>query len=211
VIVGEIDRIRRAGDHDGEEDKREQPQVRDDRRLEERQIEGAGLHFEQRTHQENSRHHRGDQKLDEKFQSPADAIGFLLGDLQVIVHKTERAEHGHGEKSEPDKAIIRTRPKHGGKHDRADDQDPTHGGDARLGAVQFRQSMDFMGRANRLADLERDQFADDEISAEERERERRDRGRDAPEGDVGENVQRSEFVAPEMQIKHHGELLTAAC
>ena len=53
--VGEIHGVRRAGDDDREEDEGEEAHVRDHRRLEERQVKRARLHFEQRTGEERDR------------------------------------------------------------------------------------------------------------------------------------------------------------
>ena len=64
--------------------------IRDDRHLEERQVERARLHFDQRIGQENRGDDRRERDLKNQFEPAADAVRFLLRDLQVIVHKTER-------------------------------------------------------------------------------------------------------------------------
>ena len=52
----------------------------------------------------------GEHDLENQFQPAADAVGFLLRDLQVIIDETESAEIDHAEENEPDEAIIRPRP-----------------------------------------------------------------------------------------------------
>ena len=62
-------------------------------------------------------------------------------------------------------------------------------------AMQFREAMHFGGGADRLADLERNQLANDEIAEYERERESSDRRRDGAERDVGEDIEPDELAA----------------
>ena len=93
------------------------------------------------------------------------------------------------EESEPDETIIRPRPKDTGNDNRADDEHAAHRWRSLFSAVQFGKATHFFGGANRLADFERDEFADDEVSEEKREHERRDRRRDRAKGDVGENIE----------------------
>src|SRR5207302_6369615 len=100
------------------------------------------------------------------------AVGFFLGDLEIVVEKSEDAEIKHAEKDEPDEAIIRARPEYAGEEDRADDQNATHGGRALFSSVKFGQASHFFDAADGLADLERDQFSDDEIPENQRQGER---------------------------------------
>ncbi len=102
--------------------------------------------------------------MKKQFEPAADAIGFLLGDLQVVVRKPERAEINHAEKGQPNEAVVRPRPENTREHDRADDENAAHRGHALFGAMQFGQPMHFVRRPDRLTDLERNQFPDDEIA-----------------------------------------------
>src|SRR3977135_772307 len=71
--------------------------------------------------------------------------------------------------------------------------------------------MDFVGGPDRLADLEGDQFANDEIPECERKNERRDRGRDGAKGEVTENVEPFDLLTEEMKIIHHGATSSVRC
>ena len=67
-----------------------QPMFGDDRSLEERQIKRARLHFDQRVGQKNRRDDGRERELENQFDPAADSIRFLLGDLQIIIHKPKR-------------------------------------------------------------------------------------------------------------------------
>src|SRR5215218_4485367 len=63
--------------------------------------------------------------------------------------------------------------------------------------------MHFRRSADGLPDFERDQFADDEITRDERDGERGDGRRDRAKGDVSKDVERTDVVAQEMEVIHH--------
>ena len=121
----------------------------------------------QRTGQENRGDDGREDDLTNQLDPAADAVGFLLRDLQIIIDKPERAEINHAEEGEPDEAVIRSRPERHSKEHRADHEHAAHRRRALFAAVQFGQPMHFVRRADRLADLQRDQFADDEIAEEQ--------------------------------------------
>ena len=87
----------------------------------------------------------------------------MPADFFFGVREIERTQIKHAEQSEPDEAIVRTRPQKAGKKNGADDEHATHGRRSLLAEVQFCQPVDFFRRANRLAQLERRQLADDEV------------------------------------------------
>ena len=91
-------------------DKGEPAHVRDDRRLEEWHVKRARLHFEQRAGEKNGRDDAQRAQAGDQLDAAADAVGFLLRDFQVIIREPKRAEVNHGEKDQPDEAVIRTRP-----------------------------------------------------------------------------------------------------
>ena len=68
-----------------------------------------------------------DRELRDQLHAAADSVGLFLGDLEVVVRKPEPAETDHGEKGEPDEAVIRPRPEDAREDDRADDQHAAHG------------------------------------------------------------------------------------
>src|SRR4029450_5699174 len=134
-----------------------------------------------------------------------DALGFLLGHLEVIIGKAEPAEIDHAEEDQPDEPIIWPRPQQAGHNHGADYQHATHGGRALFNAVQLSQAMDFGCSANRLTDFQRGQFANNEISKNQRAEEGGDGGGNRPERDIKENVEPNEVFAQPMEIVHHGE------
>ena len=138
-----------------------------------------------------------------QFHPARDAIGFFLGDLEIVVEKSEDTEIEHAEKDEPDEAIIGTGPEHAGEEDGADDQHATHGGGALFSTVQFGQTSHFLDAANGLADLERDQFSDDEIPKNQGQSERGYSCRNRAKGNVKENVETADLIAQAMEIEHH--------
>src|SRR3954470_1659662 len=71
--------------------------------------------------------------------------------------------------------------------------------------------MDFVGRADWLTDLERDQFADDKVPEGKRENEGGDRRGDSAKGDVTENVESFDVVTQEMEVIHHEATSAARC
>ena len=70
--------------------------------------------------------------------------------------------------------------------------------------MQFRQLAHFRGGSDGLADLERDQFADDVIPEKQRERKSGDGREDGAKGDVVEDVEAFESAGEEMEVIHHG-------
>src|SRR3954451_16309599 len=63
--------------------------------------------------------------------------------------------------------------------------------------------MDFGGGANRLTDLQRDQFSNDEVAEDERDREGADRGRDGAKRRVSEDVETADCVAELVEVIQH--------
>ena len=147
--------------------------------------------------------------MKKKFQPRRYAVGFFSDHFQVIIDETESAEIDHAEESEPDETIIRPRPKDTGDENRTDDENAAHGRRSLFAAVQFGKSMHFFGGANRLADFQRDQFADDEISEEKGEHERGDRRRDRAKCDVGKDVEAVNLLTQVMEVVHHEAIPSA--
>src|SRR5688572_31956970 len=133
--VREINGVRRTGDDEGEKDDREQAHVQDDGDLEERQVKRARLHFDQRIGQEDRGDDARERELGYQFDPAADSGGFFLGDLQVIIHETERAEIDHAEKRQPNETIVQACPDEAREHDRTDDEDAAHRRHTLFGAV----------------------------------------------------------------------------
>src|SRR5205807_5010589 len=129
--------------------------------------------------------------------------GFFLRDLEIVVEKSEDAEIKHAEKNQPDEAIIGAGPEHTGEENRADDQDATHGGGALFSTVKLGQTSHFFDAANGLADLERDQFSDDEIPENQRQAERGHGRCDRAKSNVKKNVEAADLIAQAMKIEHH--------
>src|SRR5207253_5348927 len=98
-----------------------------------------------------------------------------------------------------------------GEEDCADDQYAAHSGSTLFATVKFRQTAHFLDAADGLADLKRDQFSDDEIPENQRQRERSHSRRDRAKSNVEENVEPADMIAQAMEIEHHLELLTANC
>ena len=90
-----------------------------------------------------------------------------------------------------------------GDHDRADDEHAAHRGRALFAAVQLGQLVHFRRGADRLADLERNQFPNDVVAEQKRDREGGDRREDRAKGDVVEDVEAFELLRQAMQEKHH--------
>src|SRR5438445_398507 len=161
--VGQIDGVGGTDDHHRKKNESEPPHVGDHGRFEERQIKRARLDLQQRAGEKNHRDHGREYQLRSQFHPARHAVGFFLGDLEIVVEKSKDAQIEHAEKNEPDEAIIGAGPEHTGEEDRADDQHATHGGGALFSTVKFGQTSHFLDAADGLADLERDQFSDDEI------------------------------------------------
>src|SRR5947207_10764232 len=68
--------------------------------------------------------------------------------------------------------------------------------------------MNFGGLANWLAEFERGQHSNHEISEQERENKCRDCGRDRAKRDVKENVEAADLFAEAMKIIHHTRALS---
>ena len=137
--------------------------VRNNRCLEKWHIKRTRLHLEQRTGKKNGGNDDRENDLEEQLESATDASRFFLRNLQIIIRKSERTQIKHAEQSEPDEAIVRTRPQKAGKKNGADDEHATHGRRSLLAEMQFCQPVDFFRPANRLTQLERRQLADDEV------------------------------------------------
>src|SRR5438105_6957237 len=201
--VGQIDRIGGTDDYNCKKDEREPPHIGDHGSFEERQIKRARLDLEQRVGEKNHGDHGRQHQLRSQFHPARHAVGFFLGDLEIVVEESEDTQIEHTEKYEPDEAIIGTGPEHAGKEDRADYQHATHGGGALFSTVQFGQTSHFLDAADGLADLERDQFSDDEIPKNQRQSERGHGCRDRAKGHVKEDVETADLIAQAMEIEHH--------
>ena len=137
-------------------------------------IKRARLHFEQRTGEKNGRDDGGENDLKNKFDAAGHAVGLFLRDLQVIVHEAERAEINHAEQGRARRNDYPGRAQSKLERKTAPMMStPPMVGVPLLGAVQFGQPMDFFRGANRLADFERGQFANDAIAENERDARRR--------------------------------------
>src|SRR2546423_12795242 len=68
--------------------------------------------------------------------------------------------------------------------------------------------MNFGRLPNRLAEFERGQHSNHEISEQQRENKCRDRGCDCAKGDVKENVEAANLVAQAMKKVHHTRALS---
>ena len=101
------------------------------------------------------------------------------------------------------KSTSQTNGLSGRDHNRADDEHAAHRGRALLTAVQFSQVPHFGRGANRLPDLERDEFPDDEVAEKKRNRKGGDRCKNRAKGDVVEDIEAFEFLRQAMQEKHH--------
>src|SRR6202011_5406023 len=206
--VGQVHRVRRSNNHEREKQDGEPSHVRDNRRFEKWNVKGAGLHFQKRTRQKDCRDNQSEGDLKKKFHPATYAVGFFLCDFEIIINETEHAEINHGEKSEPDEAIVWTRPKKTGNKNSANNHDAAHRRRSLFATVQLRKPMNLGSLANWLAELERRQNANDEIPEQERDHERSDRRGHGAKGDVRENVECADLVAEPVKIVHHTRALS---
>src|SRR4029077_3626440 len=201
--VGQVDRVGGTDDYHGKRDEREPPHIGNHGGFEERQIKRARLDLQQRAGEKNHGDHSRQHQLRRQFHPARDAVGFFLGDFEIVVEKSEDTQIEHADQEEPDEAIIGTGPEHAGEEDGADDQHATHGGGALFSTVQFGQTSYFFDAADGLADFERDQFSDDEIPKNQRQRERGHSCRNRAKSNVKENVETADLITQAMEIEHH--------
>src|SRR4030095_3842560 len=126
--VGEIDGIRGTNNHEEKKYEREPAHVRNGWRLNERHVESARLHFQQRTGEKNSCDNKCESNLKNQFDPAADAVGLLLRDLEVIISETESTEINHAKQEQPNETVIEASPAKTGHNAGADNQHATHGG-----------------------------------------------------------------------------------
>jgi hypothetical protein len=70
-------------------------------------------------------------------------------------------------------------------------------------SVEFGQASHFFDAADGLADLERDQFSDDEIPENQTQRECSHSRRDRAKSNVKKNIEAPDLIAQAMKIEHH--------
>jgi len=192
--VGEVHRIRSADDDEKIKDEREPPHAKDNRILEERDIELLRDFGDFWVAQEKPCEDAGKNALQAEFQPAANAVGAFFGDLQPVVVEADGSEEKHAEKDEPDEGILRTRPEQSRDQNGPNQEDSPHRGGAFFSAVQFEKFMDFFLAANRLPELQRDQLADDKVAKNQAQQERRDARTDRAKRDVRKNVEGFEKI-----------------
>ena len=93
--------------------------------------------------------------MEKKFDPAAYAVGFFLCYFEIIINEAKHAEIDHGEESEPDEPIVRTRPEKTGNENSANYQDAAHRRRSLFAPVQFCKPVNLSCLANRLAEFER--------------------------------------------------------
>ncbi len=148
-------------------------------------------------------HDPGEDDLENQLQPPADAVGFLLDDLQVVIDEPKHTEIDHAEKDEPNERVIRPRPDDRRDNDRADDEHAAHRRRACFAAMQLGQ-VPHLGRSRiGCPTFSEINFPDDVVAEEKRNREGGDGRQDRAERDVIENIEALELLRQAMQEKHH--------
>ena len=114
-------------------------------------VELLGDFGESWARQKEDREYRRQDTLQAELQAAANAFGTLFRDLEPIVIEADPAEKQRAEEHEPDKGFLGSCPQESRDHDRADDQQASHGGSAFLRSMQLEELVYFLLAANWLA------------------------------------------------------------
>lgn len=201
--IGQVHCVGGADHDEGKEEERKPPEVLNQRLLIERDKELAGLHFGSGVQKEKRGDDAGEGELPEQLVPARQAGRLLFGDLQVVIHKAERAEPEHRKEREPDKLVGRPSPEDGGDGHGTEQEHAPHGRGTALAAVQLGQLMDLFFGADRLPHFQRDKPTDHPVAKDEAKQERGHRRAHGPEGDVLEDVERFEVTAEVLKIIEH--------
>ncbi len=96
--------------------------------------------------------------LEAELQPAANAFGVFLRNLEPIVIEANCAEKQGAEEHQPDERVLHSCPQESREHDRADDQQPSHGRGAFLSPMELEELVYFLLGANRLAEFQGDQL-----------------------------------------------------
>ena len=169
------------------------------------QVAGLG-HAEHQVERSDQTDHR----LPEVLLARAHALGVLVHHLAPVVHPADGAKAQRDQQHDPHEAVGQVEPEDGGDRDREQDQHTAHGGRAALADVGLHRVF-----ANRLADLQRSQAANEIRTGDQAHEQRGERGHDGAKRQVLEHPQETEFgrqaLQPEGQARQHGRCPSCCC
>ncbi len=147
------------------------------------QLSGKELELIQ-NHQRN-RHRCPGETLPEQLGARCQAQASLLDDLDVVVGEANRSKSQCGKDGNPDEGVGGIAPEHRGQQNRNPDEHAAHGGSAGLLQVRLWPVV-----ADKLADLKLAQLLNHPWTDEQRDQQRRERGKGGAEGEVAEDAKR---------------------
>ena len=149
-------------------------------------------------------HDNGSQdELRGQFDAATHPLGIFPGDLEVIIHESERAQIHQRKQCHPHRRVGWLRPQQRGSHDAADDQHAAHRRRALFAAMGFKQLIDLFPGSHRLAELQRDQLADHLLAENDGKQKGGERGAHPTKGGIFEHAQWTEIPAENGKVIQH--------